>query len=85
MSAGDNNGYSVASAGDYNQDGFDDILVASPSATFNSRANAGVCYLIFGYDTQSTAAFDIDLSQTSLSANAYGFEVYICIIIYLYL
>ena len=70
----------MASAGDYNQDGFDDILVASPSATFNSRANAGVCYLIFGYDSASTAAFDIDLSQTTLSTNGYGFEVSINIL-----
>jgi len=56
-------------------------LVASPSATYSSRVKAGVCYLIFGYDTASTAAFDIDLSQTSLSTNAYGFEVLIYIII----
>ena len=73
----------MAAAADYNQDGFDDILVASPSATYNSRAKAGICYLIFGYDTASTAAFDIDLSQTSLSANSYGFEVCICIILFI--
>ena len=71
----------MAAVGDYNQDGFDDILVASPSATYNSRLKAGICYLIFGYDTTSMAAFDIDLSQTSLSSNAYGFEVLILIYI----
>ena len=49
--AGDRAGYDVSSAGDFNQDGFGDILIAAPgkeSPDANGRLRLGVVYLIFG-------------------------------------
>ncbi|MCH7807948.1 MAG: FG-GAP repeat protein, partial [Planctomycetes bacterium] len=50
-STGDRAGYDVSSAGDFNQDGFGDILIAVPGETRIDRAGRerlGVVYLIFG-------------------------------------
>ena len=44
-------GYDVSSAGDFNQDGFGDILISVPGQTWvdsNLRERLGVVYLIFG-------------------------------------
>lgn len=48
--AGARAGASVAGAGDFNQDGFDDILIAAPGETrvVNGTVRLGVAYLIFG-------------------------------------
>ncbi len=45
--AGDSAGYSVASAGDVNGDGFADIVVGAPTANPNGE-NSGASYVIFG-------------------------------------
>ena len=45
--AGDKTGLSVASAGDVNGDGFDDMMVGNPYGD-DANANAGEAYLIFG-------------------------------------
>jgi hypothetical protein len=42
--AGDNFGYSVGGAGDFNNDGFDDIIIGSP----NSTGQRGSAYMFFG-------------------------------------
>lgn len=50
-SAGDRAGADVASAGDFNRDGFGDLLIAAPGVIFtddNGRERMGVAYLIFG-------------------------------------
>ena len=50
-SAGDRAGVDVSSAGDFNQDGFGDILIAVPGETRQDSAGRdrrGVVYLIFG-------------------------------------
>src|SRR5207247_1921728 len=43
-------GASVSSAGDFNQDGFGDLLIASPGEVriVNGEQRQGVAYLIFG-------------------------------------
>ena len=59
--AGDDSGCSVASAGDVNGDGFDDLIVGASEATAPAtRANAGDSYVVFG--KASGFAADIDLA-----------------------
>lgn len=56
---GDYSGYSLASAGDFNNDGKQDITIASPFASPNSRANAGIIYVLHGLNY----SIDIDLAE----------------------
>ncbi|MEM9926946.1 MAG: integrin alpha [Cyanobacteria bacterium P01_D01_bin.50] len=44
----DVSGYSVSSAGDVNNDGFDDLIIGVPLADPNSVSNAGQSYVVFG-------------------------------------
>ena len=46
--ANDSSGWSVASAGDVNGDGFDDLIVGAISADPGGRAGAGSSYVVFG-------------------------------------
>jgi hypothetical protein len=49
--AGDRAGLDVGSAGDFNRDGFGDLLIAAPGVRFtdtNGRERMGVAYLVFG-------------------------------------
>ena len=54
--AEDRSGYSVASAGDVDGDGFDDLLIGAPRASSlgNARRDAGESYVIFGRDFTGT-------------------------------
>lgn len=58
--AGDYLGYSVASAGDMNGDGIDDLVVGAPYGD-NGGSHAGEAYVIFG---KSGGFSDIDLSRS---------------------
>src|SRR5690606_9693372 len=44
---GDFAGYSVAAAGDVNDDGFADIIIGAPYSSPDGRINAGASYVIF--------------------------------------
>jgi len=44
----DLSGFSVSSAGDFNHDGFDDVIVGAFYADPNGRENAGRTYIVFG-------------------------------------
>ena len=55
--AGDASGYSVASAGDVNGDGFDDLIIGAPHAA----STAGASYVVFG--TAGGFASNINLSS----------------------
>jgi len=44
-------GSSVSSAGDFNGDGFDDIIIGSPFGDPVGRSNAGKSYLVYGKNT----------------------------------
>lgn len=57
-SVGDSLGVSVSNAGDFNNDGIDDILIGAPNAD-PSRVDAGITYVIFGH---VDGLFDIDLA-----------------------
>jgi Ca2+-binding RTX toxin-like protein len=50
--AHDRSGFSVASAGDINGDGFDDLIIGAPYAygAGNTKLNAGGSYVLFGRD-----------------------------------
>jgi len=72
---------SVSSAGDFNNDGYLDIIIGAFYASPYSRTNAGTSYLIFG---KATGFTDIDLSS-DLVTNSVGFKVIIYMyIIYIY-
>jgi Ca2+-binding RTX toxin-like protein len=49
--AGDESGKAVASAGDVNADGFDDVIVGSPRAKNGNLLSAGASYVVFGQAT----------------------------------
>ena len=72
--AGDALGYSVASAGDVDGDGFDDMLVSAP-AYDNGVDNAGSVYLIFGGQTVTgTGDFGRDVAMGRVGGDIDGVE-----------
>ena len=64
--AGDNAGYSVSSAGDFNGDGYDDLIIGAPT---DANGRAGSAYVIFG---KASGFGDIDLANFSA---ADGFRI----------
>ena len=68
--SGDWSGWSVASAGDVNNDGYSDIIIGAPHAYPSSRSDAGQSYVIYG---SATNPGTIDLS-TALSSTQ-GFTI----------
>jgi hypothetical protein len=46
--SGDQSGFSVASAGDVNSDGFADIVIGAPGADPRGRGDGGSTYVVFG-------------------------------------
>ncbi len=45
---GDASGYTVAAAGDVNDDGIQDVVVGAPYADFNRRTDSGSVYVVYG-------------------------------------
>ena len=68
VSTDDQSGYSVGSAGDVNNDGFDDLIVGAPNADGNAE-NSGASYVVFGKSDDDA----VDLS--TLEENATGFVI----------
>ena len=52
-------GLNVAGAGDFNGDGFDDIIVSGEGVTANGNFLSGESYIIFGTDAGFGASFDV--------------------------
>jgi hypothetical protein len=67
--AGDNAGWSVASAGDVNGDGLIDLIVGARNATAGSQSVSGRSYVVFG-KTNTTA---VDLS--AIAGGSGGFVI----------
>lgn len=68
--AGDSLGFDTSSAGDFNGDGFDDVIVSSRLADPNGVNDAGASYLVFG----QSAGFTTQFSLSSLDG-ANGFRI----------
>ena len=66
IKSGDQSGYSVASAGDVNGDGIDDLIVGAPSAS----SETGRSYVVFG----SNKSWSSPISLSSLNGNN-GFTI----------
>ena len=71
VEAGDGLGAAIDAAGDFNGDGFDDLLIAAPNATRDGVSFAGEAYVIFGGDEIDNVVdlFTIDASQGMIIAD----------------
>ena len=62
ISADDESGYSVSSAGDVNGDGFDDLIIGAHGASFYDPwgfYNSGQSYVVFGKSGGFSSSFDL--------------------------
>jgi hypothetical protein len=71
IDAFDISGFSVASAGDVNGDGYDDVIIGAYVADANGRSQAGKSYVVFGRATPFAAALDL---STLDGANGFTIE-----------
>ncbi len=71
--AEDFSGRSVASAGDVNGDGIDDVIVGARAADSNG-SNSGASYVVFGKDTAAEGAFAANLDLGALNGTN-GFRI----------
>ena len=65
---GDQSGLSVASAGDVNDDGIDDVIVGAVGGDPNGQSGAGETYVVFGRDTAVVGNFAATFELSSLAA-----------------
>ncbi|PHQ79786.1 MAG: hypothetical protein COB66_06150, partial [Coxiella sp. (in: Bacteria)] len=63
IAAGDNSGWLVASVGDVNDDGIDDVIIGARKASPDGRGSAGQSYLVFGHN----GTWPISLELSSLN------------------
>ncbi|MEH1839380.1 MAG: Ig-like domain-containing protein [Nostoc sp.] len=61
----DRSGSSVSSAGDFNGDGIDDLIIGAPLATHNSKYGAGESYVVFG----KSSGFGASLNLSNLNGS----------------
>jgi hypothetical protein len=59
INANDRSGLPVSTAGDINNDGIDDIIIAANQADPNGIGNAGEVYILFGNNTGFPANFEL--------------------------
>ncbi|MBL8385558.1 MAG: FG-GAP repeat protein, partial [Burkholderiales bacterium] len=63
--AGDQSGLSASGAGDFNGDGYDDLVIGARFADLNAISNSGAAYVVFG----RAAGFASTLSLSSLDGS----------------
>jgi len=68
--SGDGFGYTVATAGDFNNDGYDDIIIGAQM----KDSSRGAAYVIYG--GEKADLLDLDLSITMLNPATTGFTMY---------
>ncbi len=64
-------GYAVASAGDINGDGFDDLILGAPNAAEPYHIQTGACYVVFG----RAAGFESPILLADVAAGEGGFII----------
>ena len=67
-------GRAVSGAGDFNDDGIDDVIVGAIGTAPFSRGTAGAAYIVYGHTT-ATAFTDIDLSSLTAGATSQGLRI----------
>ncbi len=72
--AGDNSGFSVASAGDVNGDGFADLIIGAPEgyAAGNYKQDAGDSYVVFG----QAGGFGAEIDLSAVADGTGGFVIH---------
>jgi hypothetical protein len=63
----DNSGFSVASAGDANGDGIDDLIIGAALGDANGMTDAGESYVVFGRNTAVEGPFAASLNLSTLN------------------
>jgi Ca2+-binding RTX toxin-like protein len=63
--AGDQSGLSVASAGDFNGDGYDDLLIGARGAQPDGKNAAGTVYIVWGKEFGFASAIDLSAFDSS--------------------
>ncbi len=77
LEVGDLLGRDVASAGDINHDGYEDVAIGASLADPDERSNAGITYIIYGRDAGSDpfpAQFDLRTLDGSIGFRIDGVE-----------
>ena len=72
IDAGDRSGTSVSSAGDFNGDGYDDLIIGASRGDPNGDSDAGETYVIYGGDTGTESLVPVTASGTAAADNFTG-------------
>jgi hypothetical protein len=76
VNAADSAGWSVASAGDVNGDGFADLMIGAPYATVGGDSGAGATYVVFGRAAAFPAVFDLSTLNGTNGFRLDGIDAY---------